>query len=91
MRLRLIAAGQDEVLPTAEHANRLVSLEPRIEAMQAAGAGHFAFMAPVAERWRPLLGPIAYDPPGFDRAAFQSVLAGQLIDWFGGALLAPGR
>ncbi len=91
VRLRLIAAGRDEVLTAADHAERLRSLEPKVEASVAEDAGHFAFMAPVAARWRPVLGMIAEDPPGFDRAAFQRPLATALVDWFDDALAAPGR
>ncbi|MEZ5651680.1 MAG: hypothetical protein R3E87_14175 [Burkholderiaceae bacterium] len=82
LRLMMIEAEHDEVLTRDDHAARLRRLEPRVEAAVLDGAGHFGFMAPIAPRWRPMLGMIARDPAGFDRAAAQTWLANRLGDWF---------
>lgn len=86
VRLKVIRAGKDEVLPADAHAHRLRRLAPGAEHATAEGAGHFSFIAPVAARWRPLLGVIANDPEGFDRGAFHDALSQSLVAWFRDAL-----
>ncbi|MCB9542274.1 MAG: alpha/beta hydrolase [Myxococcales bacterium] len=76
----MLSGARDEVTPAlhAEVVLRGVGREARVESRVVAGAGHFSFQSPFPpEMCRPGFAP-AVDPPGFDRAAFAPVLAGEV-------------
>lgn len=89
-RVRLIGAGQDEALARRFHHDALAAELPASAVSIVEGAGHYSFIAPIEPAMRGALGPVAKDPPGFDRAAFQARLAPELAQWFAGALPAAG-
>lgn len=82
-RIALIAAEHDEVLAARYHADHLRGeLPPGSPWRVAKGAGHYSFIAPVPDEWKPRFGPVAVDPAGFDRAAFHEELARELVAFF---------
>lgn len=89
--LRLIGAERDEVLARPYHYDYLREGLPGADASLAAGAGHFSFIAPIAPEWRSALGPVAVDPPAFDRAAFHEQLGPELARWLTQALKQDSR
>ena len=89
--LRLIGAERDEVLARPYHYDYLREGLSGADASLAAGAGHFSFIAPIAPEWRSALGPVAEDPPEFDRAAFHERLGPELARWLTQALKQDSR
>jgi hypothetical protein len=56
----------------------------RVDHVVVPGAGHFAFVSPFPpEMVRPGFLP-SQDPPGFDRAAYQPVLNGEILGFLRG-------
>lgn len=85
----LVRTGElDEITP-AFHADIVVrgAGNPRLVDHQVVrGAGHFSFQSPFPpEMTRPEFPP-SQDPPGFDRAAYQPVLHGEILAFLRGAL-----
>ncbi len=71
------AAGRDEVLAARHHALTLCGL-PRVQCQVDAGAGHFAsFQAGTGPLPANGIDP-AFDPPGFDRLAWQRAALGRI-------------
>lgn len=85
----LIGAEHDDVLPTAYHFDVVRAELPqsdKVVARIAPGAGHMSFTTVVRPEWKDRLGPVAADPPGFDRADLQAVLSQELVAFFQQAL-----
>ncbi len=84
--IRLYRAERDEQIAASqveELRNRLPT-PPEYEVVR--DAGHFAFLMPVPAPLAAELGPPAWDPPGFDRAAFHERLNAEITDFFDRAL-----
>jgi predicted dienelactone hydrolase len=74
----LRAGGSDDVTPPQVHAElirRGVQDPGKVDASVVANAGHFSFHSPFPPAMVRPDFPAAHDPPGFDRAAYQPVLA----------------
>lgn len=85
----LIGAEHDEVLPTPYHFDVMRAELPqsgKVAARIALGAGHMSFTTVVRPEWKDRLGPVAMDPPGFDRAALNAALSQELVAFFQQAL-----
>jgi predicted dienelactone hydrolase len=86
LRTVVYAAENDRVLPVEFHAQRIGKAINDPESVVIANkAGHFAFVAPVADYAKPQYAPFSLDPQGFDRAAFQAELSGKIVEFFRGA------
>lgn len=86
IRVLIIAAEHDEIVPARYHLERLRVVAPAAEVSEAAGAGHFSFIAPIAPRWHSQLAEVAIDPAGLERATFNQWLATKLVNWFNSSL-----
>jgi predicted dienelactone hydrolase len=84
--LRVYRAEKDQVLCQPFHAEHVHQLAPKAEYVVVPNAGHYAFLAPFPATLASRLGPIASDPPGFDRVAFHERLNGELAQFFTRAL-----
>ncbi len=83
VRARVLArtGERDELCPPAfvEPVLRRLPSPAALDYAVVPNAGHFSFMSPMpAALVRPGFAP-AFDPPGFDRAAYQSRLAAELV------------
>jgi predicted dienelactone hydrolase len=83
VRARVFArtGERDELCPPAfvEHVLRGLPASAALDYAAVPNAGHFSFMSPMpAALVRPGFAP-AFDPPGFDRAAYQATLAAELL------------
>lgn len=80
--VRLYRAEKD-ALVGAVQLERIRDLLPAApEYVVVENAGHYAFMAPFAPGTAAGLGPLAEDPPGFDRVAFHERLNAEIADFF---------
>ncbi|AWJ85045.1 dienelactone hydrolase [Azospirillum sp. TSH58] len=84
--IRLYRAERDEQIAAAqvEDLRDRLPTPPEYEVVR--DAGHFAFLMPIPAAIAPEVGPPAWDPPGFDRAAFHERLNGEIADFFDRAL-----
>ncbi len=80
--VKVITAELDNILPHQYHSSRLQQVAKHGAFREAKGAGHFSFIAPIAEPWQQPLGEVAEDPAGFDREAFNETLGLELTEWF---------
>lgn len=80
--VRLYRADKDVVLRQPFHAERVHQLLPKAEYVVVANAGHYAFLTPFPPGLGPGVGPIAEDPPGFERGAFHQKLNAELTAFF---------
>jgi predicted dienelactone hydrolase len=83
VRARVLArtGERDELCPPAfvEHVLRGLPSAAALDYAVVPNAGHFSFMSPMPDALvRPGFAP-AFDPPGFDRAAYQTVLGAELL------------
>jgi predicted dienelactone hydrolase len=72
---------RDELCPPSfvEHVLRGLPAAAALDYAVVPNAGHFSFMSPMpAALVRPGFAP-AFDPPGFDRTAYQPILAAELL------------
>jgi predicted dienelactone hydrolase len=80
--VRLYRPEKDVVLRQPFHAEHVHQLLPKAEYVVVPNAGHYAFLTPFPTGLGPGVGPIAEDPPGFDRAAFHGKLNAELTQFF---------
>lgn len=80
--VRIYTAQFDQVLNSRYHGDWLARQVPRAEAVSVPGAGHFAFMARPSRSIPSDAGDPASDPTGFDREAFQTGLADEVVAFF---------
>ena len=81
--IRLYRAEHDEVLTEPWHAARVRKLLPVPPSYSTVmNAGHYAFLMPLPAERKADLGPLANDPPGFDRAAFHGQMNQEIVDFF---------
>ena len=80
--VRLYRAEKDLVLRQPFHAEHVHQLLPKAEYAVVANAGHYAFLSPFPPGLGPGVGPVADDPPGFDRPAFHQKLNAELTQFF---------
>lgn len=74
------AAENDAELRAPWHAERIARLlGPGALLRVVPGAGHYAFLAPFPEHLHAEAGPIAEDPPGFDRAAAHARINREIV------------
>lgn len=73
--VHLETAGRDEVLAPAWHGRWLCQAMPAAPCVDTPEAGHFASFHPVDTRLGPPGLDPAFDPPGFDRRAWQRLAA----------------
>lgn len=79
---RIYVAGQDRVLAGPYHGDFAARHIPGAQLMAVPQAGHFAFMSKPAVSMPSPAGDPAEDPAGFDRAAFQQRLLGEVVAYF---------
>jgi predicted dienelactone hydrolase len=85
--VRLYRAERDEQLGHPFHAERVRVLLPSASDYSVVeNAGHFAFLALVPVEQAGMMGPAAYDPPGFDRAGFHERLNREIAGFLDKAL-----
>lgn len=72
-------AGRDEVLAPAWHGRWLCQAMPAATCVDTAEAGHFASFQPVDMRLGPPGMDPAFDPPGFDRRAWQRAAGARIL------------
>lgn len=84
--VRLYRAEKDELVGAVQLERVRDALPNPPEYVVVENAGHYAFMAPFAPESAAGLGPLAEDPPGFDRVAFHEHLNTELADFFGRTL-----
>lgn len=84
--IRLYRAERDEQIAASqvEGLRDRLPVPPAYEVVR--DAGHFAFLMPVPAAIAAEVGPPAWDPPGFDRAAFHERLNAEIADFFDRAL-----
>jgi len=88
--VEIYAASDDEVFPPQGNAEKLRAFLPTPpEYLEAAGADHYAFVAPCSEIQRRAAPEICTDPPGFDRVAFHAKLAAAAAAFFREKLTEP--
>ena len=80
--VRIYRAEKDMVLRQPFHAERVHQLLPKAEYVVVNNAGHYAFLAPFPAGLGPGVGPVADDPPGFDRPAYHAKLNAELTQFF---------
>jgi predicted dienelactone hydrolase len=83
--VRVIMAERDAVLNGRYHGGHVAAHLPGAQVSTAAGAGHFAFMAPSTMPLPSAAGDAAADPAGFDRAAWLPVLHDQVVGFLAAA------
>ncbi|TVZ53534.1 putative dienelactone hydrolase [Azospirillum brasilense] len=84
--IRLYRAERDEQVAASqvEELRDRLPVPPDYDVVR--DAGHFAFMMPIPAAIAAEIGPPAWDPPGFDRAAFHERLNAEIADFFDRAL-----
>lgn len=84
--IRLYRAERDEQIAASQvdGVRDRLPVPPEYEVVRE--AGHFAFLMPVPAAIAAEVGPPAWDPPGFDRAAFHERLNAEIADFFDRAL-----
>ncbi|OED46547.1 hypothetical protein ACH42_03890 [Endozoicomonas sp. (ex Bugula neritina AB1)] len=78
----LLRAEKDLELTEPYHSDMIhqrLANNPKVTYKTIANAGHYAFITPFPDFMKPDLGPIAQDPTGFDREAFHTTLATDVI------------
>jgi predicted dienelactone hydrolase len=89
----LMRSGElDTIAPPALHAAivlRGVADPARVDHRVVRNAGHFSFQSPFPPAMTRPDFPPSQDPPGFDRAAYQPVLHGEVEAFLRAALTAP--
>jgi predicted dienelactone hydrolase len=81
--IQIYAARDDEVFPLETNSERLRALLPTPPSyVEAAGADHYAFVAPCSATQRNEAPEVCADRPGFDRAAFHAKLATEIAAFF---------
>jgi predicted dienelactone hydrolase len=84
--VRIYVAQQDQVLNHNYHGRFAAKHIPGAELVNAAGAGHFAFMSKPMMNVATDAGDPSADPAGFDRAAYLGKLEQELVDYFNAQL-----
>ncbi|MBY3753249.1 alpha/beta hydrolase family protein [Azospirillum formosense] len=84
--IRLYRAERDEQIASSQVEGLRDRLPAPPEHEVVRDAGHFAFLMPVPAAFAAEVGPPAWDPPGFDRAAFHERLNTEIADFFDRAL-----
>jgi len=84
--VKVVSAELDRILPRQYHQSRLQQVVEHGIFREAAGAGHFSFIAPINRPWKKQLGDVAEDPAGFDRHTFNEQLGQELAQWFSSTL-----
>jgi len=88
----LVRTGErDEHAPPAfvERILRGLPVDARLDYQVVPGAGHFGFLSPFPPALASPSVPPSQDPPGFDRAAYQSRLHGEVSAFVRAALTPP--
>jgi predicted dienelactone hydrolase len=80
------ASGRDEVLAPVHHGQALCRTMPQATCVTTPEAGHFASFHPVQGPLGPPGADPAFDPAGFDRAAWQAAAAGRIKGFLAAAL-----
>lgn len=80
--IRLYRAERDEQIAGSQVEELRERLPVPFEYEVVRDAGHFAFLMPVPAAIAAEVGPPAWDPPGFDRAAFHERMNAEIADFF---------
>lgn len=84
--IQLWTAELDDKVPDAGPVRHL---GPRVDHQRVAGAGHLSFLAPCRGLLRP--AALCSDAPGFDRAAFHTVMNASVVRFFDRHLKPAGQ
>lgn len=87
--VHLETAGRDEVLSPTWHGRWLCQALPAAACVDTPDAGHFASFQPVSQRLGPPGLDPAWDPPGFDRRAWQQGAGARIQAFLERATAAP--
>jgi predicted dienelactone hydrolase len=80
--LKIYTAQHDKVFNSKYHGEHLRAVVRDAEFEEVHAAGHFGFMAQPDRSIASVIGDVADNPAGFDRAAFHARLAGEATQFF---------